>query len=313
MRAFWQAVEAGLHTVRLCNLADGMDPEALAALHAAGLLRPTGNFDLEELSWSDLARALRALYAAEGRGLAVPGRSPEQPELLGWSRDEQGDVPVVLVARPKLQLELALSRPGRALLLVPTTRAVSKAVRTKHGAGARLRIEVLNESITCSGGRLARASLVAPDAPDLWTPPHSPAPAPPARARTSLLPVAPIPGAKHWHDIRIQNADPDRVRITLLGLTHFRTAVGLGMAHSVTQVPTQQWEMIREVIDGHGIYQGRRFGSPEATRKVCSRMSADLRRVFLLKGSCFQRYRRKGGWQARFRVDSDLPRRIDRD
>ena len=172
---------------------------------------------------------------------------------------------------------------------------------------------MLQESITCSGGRLARASLVAPDAPALWTPSQSSAPPPPARAPKSLPPVVPIPGAKHWHDIQIQDADPERVRITLHGVTHFRTAVTLGMAHTVAQVPTRQWEMLREVIDGHGIYLGRRFGGPERTRKVCSRMSTDLRRVFLLKDSCFERYRRKEGWKAKFRVDSDLPRRIDRD
>jgi len=313
MRSFWQAVEAGLHTVRLCNLADGMDPEGLAALHAAGVLRPTGNFDLEELSWSDLGHALRALYGAHGLGLAVPGRCGEHPELLGWVRDEEGDLEVVLVARPKLQLEEALARPTRAVLLVPTKRGVTKAVRAKHGPGARLRIEVLEESITCSGGRLARASLVAPDAPGLWTPSQAPAPAPAARARSSQLPVVPIRGAKHWHDIQIQDADPERVRITLLGLTQFRTAVGLGMAHTVTQAPTKQWEMLREVIEGHGVYLGRRFGGPEATRQVCHRLSADLSRIFLLKDSCFRRYRRKEGWQVKFRVDSDLPRRLDLD
>jgi hypothetical protein len=35
MRSFWQAVEAGLHTVRLSNLADGMERDGLDALHAA--------------------------------------------------------------------------------------------------------------------------------------------------------------------------------------------------------------------------------------------------------------------------------------
>jgi hypothetical protein len=307
MRSFWQAVEAGLHTVRLSNLADGMDRDDLDALHAAGILRPTGNFDLEELSWTDLSRALRALFGIEGRGLPAPARCLEQAASLGWIRGEQGEVQVFLVARPRLQLAQMLKHPMPALLLLPTARGIRKALRAKHGPGARVRIEVLQESITCSRRRLARASHEAPDAPELPAP--APPPAVPRRARPGgrTPPVVPIPGAKRWHDLQIQPADEERIRIVLHRRTYFRTAVGMGMAHARTHAPTKQWHMLRHILDNDGVYVGYSRGNPRTTRKACSRLSDDLRRVFLLQESCFHRYARKEGWQVKFRVDAELP------
>ena len=307
MRSFWQAVEAGLHTVRLSNLADGMERDGLDALHAAGILRPTGNFDLEELSWTDLSRALRALYGVEGRGLPAPARCLEQAASLGWIREEQGEVQVFLVARPRVQLEPLLTHPMRALLLVPTGRGTRKALRAKHGPDARVRIEVLEESITCSRRRLSRASREAPDAAELPAPASPPAVPRRARPGGSRPPVVPIRGAKRWHDIQIDEAGEDRVRIVLHGRTHYRTAEGLGMVHARSLAPTKQWDMLRDVLDNHGVYVGYSRGSAQNTRKACSRLSDDLRRVFLLQESCFNRYRRKEGWQVKFRVDEDLP------
>ncbi len=307
MRSFWQAVEAGLHTVRLSNLADDMDRDGLDALHAAGILRPTGNFDLEELSWTDLSRALRALYGVEGRGLPAPARCLEQAASLGWIREEQGEVQVFLVARPRQQLAPLLKHPMPALLLLPTARGTRKALRAKHGPAARVRIEVLEESITCSRRRLSRASHEAPDAPELPSP--APPPPVPRRARPGgrVPPVAPIAGAKRWHDLQIQLAGEDRVRIVLHRRTYFRTAVGLGMAHATSHAPTKQWDLLRDILDNDGVYVGYSRGSAQKTRKACSRLSDDLRRVFLLQESCFHRYARKEGWQVKFRVNAELP------
>jgi hypothetical protein len=51
----------------------------------------------------------------------------------------------------------------------------------------------------------------------------------------------------------------------------------------------------------------RRFGDEEATRKVISRLRAELCELFGLEESPFHRYRRGKGWRLRFQAQPDLP------
>ena len=84
MHALMALVEGDHHLVRTAELS-AVAPEVLVAARRAGILR-ADDPGLEDLSATDLARALRALYGLSGRGRPVPPtRRPAT--LAGSSRD----------------------------------------------------------------------------------------------------------------------------------------------------------------------------------------------------------------------------------
>lgn len=335
MRALFDLVEAGSTLARTSELETVLDLDALGALRAAGILRATGDGVTEEISPSDLARALRALWGVEGRGLPVPTSFDKDPKLLGWCRDAVDEREVIFVPRPLLSLSTALFRSRRSLLLVPTARHVTPRQRDEHRPGAFLHIVILEEVLTCAGGRLARAGVVAPDAPVLGVAPAvalAPAPAPeparapapaPERARAPapacesepppLAPATAIAGAERWNQVRISRVNGRTVRIDVAGRSYRRTHIDLGMAHDRTRAPTRSWELLMELCDGDGYFKSWRFGNAETTRKVVSRLGAELRAIFGLDVSPFHRYSRASGWRTRFQACSRVPDGEDAD
>jgi hypothetical protein len=305
MRAFFAAVEQGLPVVRTADLDPAPTPAELAALRDAGLLRDEGRAGIEEISASDLARALRAHYAVQGRGLPVPATLGRDPMMLGWSGEGDSERDVFLLAGPGLSLTSALFRSRRTLLLLPTARLLTPELRAKHAPGSFIVIDVLEESLTVHDGRLARAAVRAPSAPDLSA--FSPTPAPPTALTptpSSAPPPAPrvISGATRWSEIHISLVDPTTVRIDLPGASVRRTYVDLGMAHSKNRQPRRVWELLVELCDGHGIFLSTRFGSADATKKLISRLGGELGAIFGLGDSAFHPYRPTEGWQTRFQA-----------
>jgi hypothetical protein len=300
MRGFFAAVEQGLPVVRLADLVPPLAPDELAALRDAGVLREEGRSGIDEVSAPDLARALRALYGVEGRGLPVPAKLGRGTHPLGWCRDGDADRDVFLLNGPGLSVNMAILGLRRALLLVPTARLVSAEERAKHAAGAFVVIDVLEESVTVRDGHLARAAVRAPSAPDLsaLSPTPSSAPAPAPRV---------IAGATRWNEIRISLVDPTTVRIDLPGVSVRRTCVDLGMAHSKNRQPRRVWELLVELCEGHGIFLSTRFGSADATKKLVSRLGGELGAIFGLGDSAFHPYRPKEGWQTRFQASPRIP------
>jgi hypothetical protein len=305
MRAFFAAVEQGLPVVRTADLDPAPTPTELAALRDAGLLRDEGRAGIEEISASDLARALRALYAVQGRGLPVPATFGRDPMMLGWSGEGDSERDVFLLTGPGLSLTSALFRSRRTLLLLPTARLLTPELRAKHAPGSFIVIDVLEESLTVHAGRLARATVRAPSAPDLsaFSPDPAPTPAIPP-ALSSAPPPAPriIPGATRWNEIHISLVDPTTVRVDLPGVSVRRTYVDLGMAHSKNRQPRRVWELLVELCDGHGIFLSTRFGSADATKKLISRLGGELGAIFGLGDSAFHPYRPTEGWQTRFQA-----------
>jgi len=305
VHAFFAAVEQGLPVVRTADLAPPLAPEELAALRDAGVLRDEGRAGLEEISAPDLARALRALYGVEGRGLPVPAKLGRGTHPLGWCRDGDADRDVFLLNGPGVSINMAILGLRRALLLVPTARLVSAEERAKHAAGAFVVIDVLAESVTVRDGRLARAAARAPSAPDLsaLSPEPAPSPAIPP-SLSSAPPPAPhvIAGATRWNEIHISLVDSTTVRVDLPGASVRCTHVDLGMALKKSRRPRRVWELLVELCEGYGIFQSRRFGSADATKKLVSRLGRELGAVFGLSDKAFHPYRPKEGWQSRFQA-----------
>ena len=293
MRALLELIEMGALMARTEDLEAKLDADSLAAFRSAGILRPTDYKAHEEISPSDFIRTLRALYRIEGRGLPVAGVFDRHFQSIGWVRDEDGDRSVVLVPQPARGLNIAVHHPNRALLLVPTARAVTAKHREHHGPGRWVHIEVLEEALSTKGGRLARGDVLLPGAA------ASSAPPPPARAK--------IEGAERWNQVRICKVHGKMVRIDIGKKRHRRTHVDLGMAHKRSRKPKRQWALLIELCEGHGYFKSWKFGNAEATRKLVERLGNDLCAILGLEDTPFHRYRRDSGWRTKFVARPDLP------
>ncbi|HEX8796543.1 MAG TPA: hypothetical protein VF765_36585 [Polyangiaceae bacterium] len=293
MRAFMELVEAGALIVRTVDLEAKLDADALAALRGAGILRPTDFAGHEEISPTDFFRALRALYRIEGRGLPVAGVFDRSFQCIGWMRDEGGDRAVVFVANPRRALNITLHYPQRALVLVPTARAVTARHREQHGPGRWVHVEALEEALSAKGGRLARGDQVSPPAA--------------VSSTASPAPRAQIEGLERWNLLRVCKVNSKMVRFDVGKRRYRRTPVDLGLAHKSSRAPKRPWELLIELCDGHGYFKSWRFGTAQNTRKQVERLAKAMCAHFGLEDTPFHRYRRDSGWRTKFVARPDLP------
>ena len=113
--------------------------------------------------------------------------------------------------------------------------------------------------------------------------------------------------AKLWTELRFCLIDKASVRIDYPGGSIRCTHVDLGMAHNYTREPTQLWDVLWEICEHGGYFQTSRFGNENATRQAIHRFARHLQRLFGIPGSAFYRYRKAGGWRARFEAQNHLP------
>jgi hypothetical protein len=303
MRAFFDLIEKRASVAYLGDMRPPLTDDQLEAWRRAGVLRPTERVDMDEISYPDLARVLRALWRVQGRGLPVPGSLGKAPDAIGWMVDGGGERSVVIVADQGYGLRNASLRPMPTLALVPTARRLTPEMRARHGPGATVIFEVLEEALTVRGGRIARAGARAPDAAELPAPPSSRAP----RARTPAARGVPFPGAKSWVDVGIYVVD-EHILLIIVGGRRCRVSpADCGMATAIGRRPMITWELLHAVCDGNGTFMGRRFGDAKATKTTVSRLRRELQRMFGLAGDPFFPFRRKEGWHARFRAGDRLP------
>jgi hypothetical protein len=302
MRAFFDLLEKRASVAYLGDMRPPLTDEELEALRRAGILRPTERVDMDEISVADLARTLRALWRVQGRGLPVPASLGKAPDTLGWIVDAGGERSVVLVADPKYGLRNVTLRPWPTLALVPTARHLTPAMRAAHGPGATLVFEVLEESLTIRGGRIARAGARAPDAAELPAPHSSRAPHARAPAAGGVL----FPGAKTWGEVAISIVNEHLLLVVVAGRRRRVSAADCGMATKAGH-PTKAWELLHAVCDGNGTFMGRRFGAAQATKRTVSRLRRQLCSLFGFADDPFFPFRRKEGWHARFRACDRLP------
>jgi hypothetical protein len=293
MRALMQLVEGDRHILRTADLEKTVAADVLEAARRAGILRPEDP-GFEDLSASDVSRALRSVYGLSGRQRPVPAVFEDAASPLGWMGTEKNAREVLLCARPERGLAKALARKKPTLVLVPTARHVTRALRKRHGAGAVVTIEALEEALVALGGRLVLRSAIAPDGPGVG-------------ARPVVASIELVGLAKDWTELRFCLIDKTSVRIDHPGGSVRCTHVDLGMAHGRSRKEKQPWDILWEICEHDGYFQTSRFGNAEATRKAISRFSRQLQHLFGIRGSCFHRYRSAGGWRARFEAQHHLP------
>jgi hypothetical protein len=302
MRALMALVERDDHLVPTAALS-AIAPEVLHAARRAGILR-ADDPGLEDLSATDLARVLRALYGLAGRGRPVPPSFAAAATGLGWMGTGRDAREVLLCARPATGLADALRRTRPTLVLVPTARHVTPALRERHAPGARVELESLEEALVVLGGRLVRRAAIAPDAPGLEP---SPGVAPPGRFPSTAPPSLVRGLAKRWTEVRVCLLDRTTVRVDAGGRRIRCTHIDFGMAHVRTRLPTLAWEVVEETCEHGGYFKTSRLGNGDATKKLVSRVSLDLQALFGIEGSPFYRYRSDCGWRSRFVARPDLP------
>lgn len=291
MRDFLGMLEAGRTEARTVDLEKSLGASELAALRRAGVLRAEDREGFEEISRTDLARALRKLYHVQARGLPVPTAYGKSWATLGWSLEDGTERTVILCNQPSQSLRFALHHPERAKILVPCARSLSAGARQTHGPGRFIEVEALEESLRVLDGRLARANVRAPDA-------HDVAAAPELREGAPLR----MPGAPRWNAVVIARVDANTVYLSVPGRKLRCTYSELGMAHRSTRKPLRHWEMLIDLCEESGVFVGRRYGKADATKKVISRLSGALGEIFGLRESAFHRYVRGEGWRTRFRA-----------
>ena len=287
-----QLVEGDHTIVRTADLAN-VDPDVLAAARRAGILRPEDP-GFEDVSASDLSRVLRVLYGLSGRGRPVPAVFEAAAAPLGWMGTGKDAREVLFCARPPGGLAKALERKRPTLVLVPTARHLTPSLRERHGPGALVTLETLEEALVALGGRLVRRAAIAPDAPETGAP--------------LVVPSIRLLGfATRWTELRICLIDRATVRVDARGRCLRCSYVDLGMAHGNHRKPTLAWDVLGELCENQGRFRTRRFGNENATRQLIFRVGQDLQELFGIEGSPFHRYRSDCGWKARFEARPDLP------
>jgi hypothetical protein len=288
-----ELVEGDRHIVRTADLAKKVAPEVLAAARRAGILRPEDP-GFEDLSAVDLGRVLRVVYGLSGRQRPVPAVFDDAASPLGWMGNEKNAREVLLCARPERGLAKALARKKPTLVLVPTARHLTRALRKRHGPGAVVTLEALEEAFVALGERLVLRAAIAPDAPEIGV-------------RPVVASIDLVGLAKLWTELRFCLIDKASVRIDYPGGSVRCTHVDLGMAHDYTREPIQLWDVLWEICEHGGYFQTSRFGNENATRQAIHRFARHLQRLFAIPGSPFHRYRSAGGWRARFEAQNHLP------
>ncbi len=264
----------------------------------------------EELSPPDLAWSLRVLYDADGRGRPVPSVLGDLVSI-GFQEDPEREVFLVAGTDPRRRrmLESMRSYRERALVLVPTSAALTAEMRDKHapGSAALVWFESLEDALAIRNGKLVRAAvrgLAAPDGPELPDPPRAAAAgaskaARRGRPRATAGPA--IPGAKTWNDVLLGKVDPTTLRIRIGRRSYLRTCVDLGMA-SNDGSPTREFQLLLAFIEEGGCFKSWRFGNAGATRRLLHRLRHRLPPLFGLTEPPFDAYRADVGWKAHFRT-----------
>jgi len=300
MRAFLRLLDARVPIAITADLAPRLGPGVLDSLRRAGWLRSTGQDGMEEVSIPDVVRALRVLYAAPGRGLRIPAELSVTPVLIGWIPEGGVERELVLCSGGRGAMIHVVSRARPTLALLPRKRALTKALRSRHAPGARIAVEVLEETLVVRDGRLARAATFAPDPPDLAAQ-RDPKPAP---ARPG---DPPFHGASSWSEVCITVAGANTLRFSWAGRSRIVSAIDVGMAAVSNRNPWRTWELLQAFCEGDGVFKSWRFGNARATKKTVSRLRIALRALFGLDADPFLPYRRGHGWQACFQAGERLP------
>ncbi len=304
MRAFLELLASDGSVADLDHLAKQLAPGELDALRAEGFLQPTGSARFEEVSVPDVIRALRALWGAGSGGMRTRATISHAPMHLGWLEIDDEPCELVLVNGDAYSLAAAARRRERALVLVPTDRAVTPALRQRHGSRARVRFVVLSECLGVHHGRVCRVDLPVPMPAPL--PARSPASATTSAKtwRSARSPAPLFDGSPTWGQLIFLELDSQTLLVRFDRRSRRVTAEDLGLAGRVSRRPLAPFEMLLAFCDGDGTFKSRRFGGARATKTNLSRLRKKLREAFGIDEDPFFDFKRGVGWRARFLVGS---------
>ncbi len=302
MRAFLELLADRQYLADLEQLAPKLAPGELEALRAEGFLQPTGQRRHEEVSLPDVIRTSRALWAAGSGGVRTRSTMSHAPMHLGWFEIDDEPCELVLVTGDAHSLDAAARRRHRALVLVPTDRAMTPELRRRHGSRARVRFVVLSECLGVHRGRVCRI--------DLPVPMHAPLPprVSPSAARSpellgsgrSRAPVFDL--VTDWEQLTLVKLDNRTIVARFERRTRRLTAHDLGLAGTVSRQPVVLFEMLMTFCENDGWLKTRRFGTKEATKGNLSRLRKALKAAFGIDSDPFHDFKPGMGWLARFRV-----------
>jgi hypothetical protein len=222
---------------------------------------------------------------------------------VGIATDAQGPRDVALVSGARHGFEVIAMRHGRTLALTFTADHLTRARRHACCPGARVEIEVLEETLFADEGRLARRATPVPVHVPTPVIASVPAPPPPPAPDPVLASGPRYPGAASWAEVRITSESWTLFRIQHGPNVSRGTAVDLDMARAGSRKPTVLWHALQVMCDGKGTFQSRTLGNPRATKKTLSRLGFALRDLFGLEEPPFHPYVRGTGWVARFAAD----------
>jgi hypothetical protein len=257
------------------------------------------------------ARFLRRLLRLEdGQAAAVTWNLDlGRPLLLGTER-EADDAPtdVFLVPHPRREWlgdflvarELA-TRSTR--VLVPTARNVLPEVSTRHGAGARVQLEVLEDTLFARDGAIVRAArlhLVR----RAEGPTSEPVKRPRPRAAKDVA-IAAAVGATTWEQLKITSIDGHVVRIQCGDKIIRRSFIDLGFGGGRRE-PIDKWKYVLALCAGRGQFRWKRFGRFAVVKNGMSVVRKLLRGSFGIAEDPFHRFRAVDGWRARFQAGSEF-------
>jgi hypothetical protein len=303
MRAFLEMLGMGHGLADLADLAPRLAPGELDALHAEGFLQPTGTRGFEEVSVPDVIRALRALWGAGSGGVATRATMSHAPMHLGWFEIDDEPCELVLVTGDAHSLAAAGRRRDRAVVLVPTDRAMTPELRRRHGSRARVRFVVLHDCLGVHGGRVCRLDLPVPMPSPL--PPRAHASGTqtgPRRALTAASGAPLFDGRARWEELAFLKLDNQTLLVRFERRSRRISAHDLGLAGALSRKPRAPFEMLMAFCENDGWLKTRRFGSALATKATLSRLRKKLRAAFGIDADPFQEFKAGMGWQARFHV-----------
>jgi hypothetical protein len=262
----------------------------------------------ETLATADLMRVVRQLYRIEGevRAPALASLSPSdaEPLLLGVERAGDSVRDVFVTLRPgdaTFPLFLAArERASRgALVLVPTAARLGATLPVRHGAGAHVEIEVLEDAVAVREGKLTRVAklrLVSPE------------PVANETESTSKRPpgIAAELGATSFAQLKVTVVDGHTLRISCGKKWVRRTYVDLGLHTGGTREISKQWKLLLAVCQGQGHFRWKNFGAFGTVSTAMSRLRKKLCDAFGLDEDPFEEHHVVKGWRPKFMASSEI-------
>jgi hypothetical protein len=232
---------------------------------------------------------LRTLYLGSYRPLA--GLS--FPAYLTFQRDREDFTQVV---------ERLAARDGRPFVLVaPTTDLIAPAAAELLRTRGAVALGLADFTALDQNG-----ALVADQSVEyvLKTFRDGVVRAAEAEAKDGMV-FFPTPPEASWPDLEMRLKDGETVSVKVLDQRGVYNYAQMGMANTKNSRPTRQWELLRDLAAGSGIFTWRSVGANRKNQKRRENLAKDLQRFFRIDGDPIEYLEKEKGWKVRFTLVSE--------